>query len=132
MFEPLLGADLKGNTQPAIAEAWDISSDGKVYTFRLRKGVKFHNGKEMTSEDVKFSMDYTMDTKNGAYGYSNLVMVERVDATDKYTLKVYLKKPSPAFFVLSDQHPILFSDSQGFVKGRRGKTGGFSTGDRPV
>lgn len=97
MFEPLLGADLKGNIQPNIAESWQVSSDGKVYTFRLRKGVRFHNGKEMTAEDAKFSVDYTMDPKNGAYGYSNLVIVERADATDKYTLRVTLKRASPAF-----------------------------------
>ncbi len=97
IFEPLLGSDMKGNTQPNLAENWEVSSDGKVYTFRLRKGVKFHNGKEMTSEDAKFAMDYSMEPKNGAYGFSNLVNVERVEAPDKYILKVTLKKASPAF-----------------------------------
>jgi len=97
MFEPLLGDDLKGNIQPNLAETWDISNDGKVYTFRLRKGVRFHNGEEMTVEDVKFAMDYTMNPANGAYGYTNLTIVERVEAVDKHTLKVYLKRPSPAF-----------------------------------
>lgn len=97
IFEPLLGSDAKGNTQPNLAESWEVSNDGKVYTFRLRKGVKFHNGKEMTSEDAKFSVDYSMEPKNGAYGYSNLVNVERVESPDKYTMKVTLKKASPAF-----------------------------------
>ena len=61
MFEPLLGIDLKGYLQPGLAEAWEVSKDGKLYTIRLRKGVKFHNGQEMTAEDAKFSIDYSMN-----------------------------------------------------------------------
>lgn len=97
VFEPIVGVDARGNIQSNLAETWEISSDAKLYTFHLRKGVKFHNGREMTADDAKFSIDYTIDPKNGAYGYNNLAIVERADATDKYTLKVYLKKPSPAF-----------------------------------
>jgi peptide/nickel transport system substrate-binding protein len=59
MFDSLLGSDLQGKVQPNLAESWKPSSDGKIYTFRLRKGVMFHNGKELSSEDVKFSMSYT-------------------------------------------------------------------------
>ena len=98
MFEPLLGIDLKGNLRPALAEAWEVSKDGKLYTIRLRKGVKFHNGQEMTAEDAKFAIDYTLDKKNVAYGYSILQVVEGVEAPDKYTLRVHLKEPSPGFF----------------------------------
>jgi peptide/nickel transport system substrate-binding protein len=97
MFESLLGIDLKGNLQPRLAETSEISKDGKVVTFNLRKGVRFHNGQEMTAEDAKFAMDYTMNPKNGAYGYSALEIVERVEAPDKHTLRVHLKKPSPGF-----------------------------------
>jgi len=96
MFEPLLGMDLKGNIHPNLAEAWEILRDGKLYSFKLRKGVKFHNGQEVTSEDAKFAMDYTMNPKNGAYGYYRLRIVDRVEAPDKYTLKVYLKAASAA------------------------------------
>lgn len=46
---------------PAIAESWDISSDGKVYTFHLRENVMFHNGEELTAEDVKFTYERIMD-----------------------------------------------------------------------
>jgi len=97
VFESLVGIDLKGNIQPNLAESWEISRDGKLYTFNLRKGVKFHNGQEMTAEDAKFAMEFTMNPKNGAYGYSRFTLVERVDAPDKHTLKITLKKSSPAF-----------------------------------
>jgi len=97
MFQPLLGIDLKGNIQPNLATEWKISAGGRLYTFTLRKGVRFHNGQEMTAEDVKFTMDYTMNPKNGAFGLSRLALVERVDVVDRYTLNVYLKQPSVPF-----------------------------------
>src|SRR5499426_2023375 len=84
MFEPLLGRDTKGAIQPRLAESWEVSKDGKFYTFHLRKGVKFHNGKEMTAEDIKFAVDYTLNPKNGAHGFDDLSAVERVEAVDKY------------------------------------------------
>ncbi len=98
MFETLLGIDNSGNLQPRLAETWEFSKDGKVATFKLRRGVKFHNGQEMTAEDAKFAMDYTLDKKNIAYGYSILQVVEGVEAPGRYTLKVHLKEPSPGFF----------------------------------
>ena len=102
MYEPLLGIDLKGDLKPRLAEKWEISKDGKLVTFNLRKGVKFHNGQEMTAEDAKFAMDYTMNAKNGAYGYSALEIVDRVEVPDKYTLAIHLKNTGPGFpYVLS-------------------------------
>jgi len=100
VFEPLLGLDLKGNIRPYLAESWRISDDGKIYTFNLRKGVKFHNGQEMTAEDAKFAIDYTMNPKNGAYGLSRLNGISRVETPDKYTLRIHLNSPSPAFLSL--------------------------------
>ncbi len=97
MYESFLAIDLQGNVQPNLAESWDISSDGKTYTFRLRKGVKFHNGQEATAEDAKYAIDYTMNPKNGAYGYSRFEIVERVEVPDKHTLRFVLKKPSAGF-----------------------------------
>jgi ABC-type transport system substrate-binding protein len=82
MFEPLLAIDLKGNLQPALAEGWEVSKDGKLYTIRLRKGVKFHNGQEMTADDAKFAIDYSMNAKNGARGFAELAIVDRAQAPD--------------------------------------------------
>ena len=100
MFEPLLALDLKGAIQPRLAESWEVAKNGKLYTFKLRKGVKFHNGKELTAEDVKFAMDYTMNPKNGAYGFDDLSAVERVEVPDKYTLKLHMKRHNPIFLTL--------------------------------
>ncbi|HWP56998.1 MAG TPA: ABC transporter substrate-binding protein [Candidatus Acidoferrales bacterium] len=103
MYESLLGIDLRGNIQPYLADSWDISADGKVYTFRLRKDVRFHDGREMTAEDVKFCIDYTMNPKNAATGLSRLSEVTRVELPDKHTVRLHLKEPSPVFLAyLSD------------------------------
>ena len=100
MFEPLLAMDLKGAIQPRLAESWEVSKDGKLYTFKIRKGVKFHNGKELTADDLKFAMDYTMNPKNGAYGFDDLSAVQRVEVPDKYTLKMHMKHHNPIFLTL--------------------------------
>ncbi len=97
MFEPLVILDERGEIRPNLAESWKVSPDGKLYTFKLREGVKFHDGKEMTAEDAKFAIDYTLNPKNGAYGIRLLSLVKRAEANGKYTLKIHLKKPSPAF-----------------------------------
>jgi peptide/nickel transport system substrate-binding protein len=97
MYESLLAIDLQGNIQPNLAESWEISPDGKAYTFRLRRGVKFHNGQEATAEDAKYAIDYTMNPKNGAFGFSRFALVDRVDLPDKYTLRFILKRPSAGF-----------------------------------
>lgn len=95
-FETLLGIDLKGNIQPNLAESWEISKDGKLYTFKLRRGVKFHNGREMAAEDVKYAIDYTKNAKNGASGYKELALIENVEIIDKHALKLSLKSANPA------------------------------------
>ena len=95
MYEPLLARDSKGAIQPRLAESWEVSKDGKLYTFKLRKNVKFHNGKEMTADDIKFAIDYTLNPKNGAYGFEDLNAVERAEVADKYTLKIYMKRHNP-------------------------------------
>jgi len=99
IFESLLGLDLNGNIQPNLATSWEVTQGGKVYTFHLRKGVKFHNGREMTAKDAKYAVDYSMNPKNATYGFVKLSIVERVETPDRYTLKLTLKKPSISFLV---------------------------------
>ena len=55
VFEGLLKPDASGNLKPAVAESYTVSDDHLLYTFKLRSGVKFHNGQEVTPEDVIWS-----------------------------------------------------------------------------
>src|SRR5262245_52293620 len=63
MVEGLVGYDEQGEAKPMLAREITVSPDGKTYTFKLRKGVKFHNGAEMTSADVLWSWNRYMDAK---------------------------------------------------------------------
>jgi peptide/nickel transport system substrate-binding protein len=66
MYETLYTVAEDGqDVKPWLAESYELSEDQKTYTFHLRKGVKFHNGQEMTSADVKFSLDDATSTKGG-------------------------------------------------------------------
>jgi peptide/nickel transport system substrate-binding protein len=84
-----------------LAESWTVSRDGLTYTFKLRQGVKFHDGSEMTSKDVKASYDKIIfppagvgSTRKGQYA-----VVEAVEAPDPYTARFRLKWPSAAFLL---------------------------------
>jgi peptide/nickel transport system substrate-binding protein len=83
---------------PELAESWTISPNAEVWTFKIRQGAQFHKGYgECTAEDVKFSFDRVRDPKQGsgsAILYSN---VAKVEAPDKYTVVITLKKPDPFF-----------------------------------
>ena len=81
-----------GKVEPAIAQSWDIN--GKEFTFHLRKDIKFHNGKQLTAADVKYSLD-RMKTMPRAATY--VVNVDKVEIVNDYTVKVTLKSPSPVF-----------------------------------
>ena len=83
--------------KPCLAESWQIKENGKVWVFQLRKGVKFHNGREFTAEDVMFNMERIMDPKTGAKMASMFQDVDAVEALDKYTVRFKLKKPAGYF-----------------------------------
>jgi peptide/nickel transport system substrate-binding protein len=99
-YETLLDYDTKGNLVPALAESWTISPDGRVYTLRLRRGVKFHNGEELTAEDVRWCAEYAKDPKNTATGVTFLERVQTVSVKDKYTVEIFLKEPQAIFLNL--------------------------------
>ncbi len=96
IHDSLYEQDENNELQPALAESYTISPDGKTWTFKLRKGVKFHNGDDFTSEDVKYTYDWIMDAKNGSTRIGNFDLVAKVDAPDPLTVVVTLKAPSPS------------------------------------
>src|SRR5262249_16350913 len=76
-----------------LAEAWTESSDGLTYEFRLRRGLKFHNGDAVTAEDVKFSFE----RYKGAGARELVARVRQVDVVDPLTVGFVLKEPWPDF-----------------------------------
>jgi peptide/nickel transport system substrate-binding protein len=109
----------KGGTKPvaSLAVSWTVSDDQKVYSLTLRKGVKFHDGSEMTSEDVKASYDKIIfpPTGMGSSRKGQYSMVDRVETPDKYEVRFRLKDPS-ASFLLSLASPWNFIYKADLIK----------------
>jgi peptide/nickel transport system substrate-binding protein len=91
-LEPLFTFDDKYNIVPMLADSYKIDEGGKVYTIKLRQGVPFHNGKEMTSADVVASIGRW--GKIATVGKRLFTQVESLKAIDKYTVEFRLKGPS--------------------------------------
>jgi peptide/nickel transport system substrate-binding protein len=77
----------------SLAESWTESPDGKAYEFKLRRGLKFHNGEPVTGEDVKFSFE----RYKGAGASEFRARVQRVEVVDPLTVRFHLKEPWPDF-----------------------------------
>lgn len=97
VFEGLTRIGPSGEVLPALAESWTISDDGKVYTFKLHKGVKFHDRSDFDAEDVKFSLDRARapDSVNAQKGL--FAAIDTVEVIDPETVQVTLKHPQGAF-----------------------------------
>jgi len=102
IFDDLLTRDEHFNVQPGLAERWEVS-DPLTYVFHLRNGVRFHDGRPLTSRDVKWTFDSLLhgsitSTKSAAYRF-----VDSVDAPDPLTVVFHLKQPfSTLLWNLSD------------------------------
>lgn len=99
IYESLLRYDTDLNPHPGLAKEWNISEDGLTYTFKLHEGVKFHDGEEFTSEDVKFSIDVFLRETHPRLRTS-LEHLESIETPDPYTVVFKLKNPFGPFLGL--------------------------------
>jgi oligopeptide transport system substrate-binding protein len=121
-YEGLVGWSTKNEVEPRIAKNWDVSTDGTLYTFHLRKGVKFFNGREVTADDFKWCIEracnpkYTSETAdtylNNIVGVSarlggKAAEVSGIKVVDPYTLTIQIDKPRP-YFVDKLTYPVAF------------------------
>jgi peptide/nickel transport system substrate-binding protein len=90
MYNQLVRLDADMNPAPDLAESWEVSKDALTWTFKLRQGVKFHDGQEMTSADVKFTFDRLFEKSPGK---SDFIAVDKVEPAGKYAVKFITKEP---------------------------------------
>ena len=96
VYNDLIERDYDGSFKPGLATSWDVSPDGKVYTFHLRSGVKFHSGKAMTSADVKWTFERWLSTPNSPTSYT-IKPIDHIDAPDPQTVVFTLSQPYNIF-----------------------------------
>jgi len=96
ILEGLVKIDRNGMIVPALAK-YKISKDGKEYTFSLKKGVKFHDGKPFDAEDVKFTFERLMDPKTAIVHPEYYKDIDWVQAVDSHTIKIKLKNVNSMF-----------------------------------
>ncbi|ESY85949.1 peptide ABC transporter substrate-binding protein [Mesorhizobium sp. LNHC220B00] len=102
--EQLMQIDPKGKLQPALAEEWGASKDAKVWTFKIRKGVQFHNGKEMTPADVLATMERHSDANSKSAAFGLMQGIEKM-AVDGENVVFTLKEANADLpFLMDDYH----------------------------
>lgn len=95
MHGTLFTVDAQGRYRPALAESWRLV-DAHTWQFRLRKGAKFHNGDEVTAQDVKFSVEFVLDPASKHPNRSRFTDINEVQVVDRHTVNLVTKDPSGA------------------------------------
>lgn len=96
IYDALVFPDSGGKMNPKLAESWSASPDGLTYTFKLRKGVRFHDGREVKAEDVVFSVERALALKEG-YSWLWADVIDTVVAKDDSSVTFRLNKPFAPF-----------------------------------
>ena len=98
LYEPLYYRNTEGVYEPKLAESYTLSEDGRTYTFKIRQGVKFHNGQELTAEDVAWSIEYGFVSGPYAGARGKLSNVESAYVVDEETVNIVCKDTDSSFF----------------------------------
>lgn len=136
IYNRLVEAEPDGNggvkIVPSLAKSWDISKDGKVYTFHLEKGVRFHNGEEFKADDVLFTINKMMDPKEATVNSwifetikgakarleGKADSVSGVKVIDDYTVEITLEEGFPSFLATITDAPASIFNRKAVEEGK--------------
>ena len=106
MFDSLVHKNTKLEYEPSLATSWKALND-TTWEFKIRQGVKFHNGDVMTPEDVKYSFDRVLDPKKKSPQYGNIRAIKDVSVTGPDTIRLVTDKPFPLLLERMVFFPIV-------------------------
>jgi peptide/nickel transport system substrate-binding protein len=120
VFEPLVMFDQTGEIHPWLAESWTANANSTEWTFKIRRGVKFHDGKELTANDVVWSAKHIMNPNNGAAGQGQLSgNVRDAVALDNYTVKFTCPGPRGLLpEILADTQTLHIAPKESMAPGQ--------------
>jgi peptide/nickel transport system substrate-binding protein len=127
IYEPLVTLDVKLGIKPGLAESWQ-QPDSKTVVFKLRRGVKFHDGTDFNADAARFNFN-RMKTEPKSVRKGEVANIDTVDVVDSHTIKVNLKKPDAALLAtLTDRAGMMVSpkvvQERGAELGRNAKGAG--------
>lgn len=129
IYSTLLRYDENANVVPHIAKSWQISDDGLVYTFKLRDDVYFHNGRKLTSADVKYNIERMIDPATGSPRASRFNLTQKIETPDDFTVVFTLAEPfAPYLGNFADINAMLVPKEiveDGSIKKKTVGTGAF-------
>ena len=107
----LVELDRNNNVTPELAESWEPSDDATQWVFKLRKGVQFHNGKEMTAADVVYSINHHRGEDSGSAAKVYLEPISEIKATGTHELTVTLRAPNADLpYIMADYHLLIMPE----------------------
>jgi peptide/nickel transport system substrate-binding protein len=123
IYDNLTRIDEKFQAQPQLATRWSSDEQARIWTFTLRQGVKFHHGRELTAQDVVFSVERILDPKTASPGRTAMGPIEKVEAVDRYTVRFRLSIPYADLplglgttfgrILPADREPLIKTDPSG-------------------
>ncbi|MGD9862784.1 MAG: ABC transporter substrate-binding protein [Pseudodonghicola sp.] len=119
VHDSIVTVDKDLNVIPNLAESFEVSEDGLVYSFKLRPDVMFHNGKKMTSADVKFSFERCKNPETGAVNFEVFKAVESIDTPDDLTVIISLSQVNAPFLsrLAENGAGVIMPEGTGDVQG---------------
>ncbi len=113
LYDRFVDRDVDGNLVPVLADSWEASDAIDEWVIHLRQGVEFHNGKTMTSADVKWSLDRVLNPDTGSPAKPLIEDIAEVITDGKYTVRLKLSQPNAdLMYALNEYHVAIVPEGQ--------------------